>query len=144
MKNIKISSNVIGRDSKVHGHIDFLAIKPDGSIEVFLIRGSYQSSDLWDYDKKESYQHEIAFLARMLQNNGINTNNIRFNIIPAVLKYDDEYENVTDINIENAICFSHRNGAYVMHDNFKKAARFISASVTPLTIESESVERVNK
>jgi len=144
MKNIKVSANILGRNSKIYGHIDFLAVKPDGSIEVFLIRGSYQSSDLWDYDKKESYQHEIAFLARILQSNGININNIRFNIIPAVLKYDDDYENITDIHVEKAICFSHKNGAYIMHDNFKKAARFINATVTPLTIESESVERVNK
>jgi len=35
--------------------LDFVAVKPDGSLEVFLIKGSHEPHSRWDRAKKEKY-----------------------------------------------------------------------------------------
>jgi hypothetical protein len=42
----------------------------------------------------------MAFLKRILEYNGISAKNIRMNIIPVKLTYDDNFENVVDIDVE--------------------------------------------
>jgi hypothetical protein len=41
----------------------------------------------------------MALLSRMLQYNGVDTRNIRFNIIPVVFNYDNTHDKVLDINV---------------------------------------------
>ena len=47
LKNITLSAplNIGG---KVYTHIDFLAVKPDGSIEVFLLKVTHENPSAWD------------------------------------------------------------------------------------------------
>jgi hypothetical protein len=89
IKNINISAKLLGRDETITGHIDYIVVKPDGTLEIFNIKSSHESPEFWDRAKKEKYMNEFALLARILQYNGINVKNIRFNVIPVVLKYDD-------------------------------------------------------
>jgi hypothetical protein len=89
MKNLNLSAKLIGRDETITGHIDYIVVKPNGSVEVFNIKSSHESPAFWDYAKKEKYRNEFALLSRILQYNGINTTDIRFNVIPVVLEYDD-------------------------------------------------------
>ena len=144
LKNLNLSAKLIGRDETITGHIDYIVIKPNGSVEVFNIKSSHESSAFWDQAKKEKYRNEFALLSRILQYNGINTNDIRFNIIPVTFKYDDQFQNINNITVNKAECYSHNKGAFVMQESMKLAQRFIVSNAETITINDSSVDTVNK
>lgn len=144
MKNLNLSAKLIGRDDTITGHIDYIVVKPNGSVEVFNIKSSHESPAFWDQAKKEKYRNEFALLSRILQYNGINTNDIRFNIIPVTLEYDDQFQNIKDIVVNRAECYSHNRGAFVMQESMELAQRFIASNAETITINDSSVDTVNK
>ena len=144
LKNLNLSAKLIGRDDTITGHIDYIVVKPNGSVEVFNIKSSHESPAFWDQAKKEKYRNEFALLSRILQYNGINTNDIRFNIIPATFKYDDQFQNINNITVNRAECYSHNKGAFVMQESMKLAQRFIASNAETITINDSSVDTVNK
>lgn len=144
LKNINLSAKLIGRDDTITGHIDYIVVKPNGSVEVFNIKSSHESPAFWDQAKKEKYRNEFALLSRILQYNGINTNDIRFNIIPVTFKYDDQFQNINNIVVNRAECYSHNKGAFVMQESMKLAQRFIASNAETITINDSSVDTVNK
>lgn len=144
MKNLNLSAKLIGRDDTITGHIDYIVVKPNGSVEVFNIKSSHESPAFWDYAKKEKYRNEFALLSRILQYNGINTNDIRFNIIPVTLEYDDQFQNIKDIVVNRAECYSHNRGAFVMQESMKLAQRFITSNAETITINDSSIDKVNQ
>lgn len=144
-KNVKISAKLANDEqSIIHDNIDFLAVKPDGTLEAFLVVCSHEPHSRWDRAKKEKYQHRMALLSRMLQYNGVDTRNIRFNVIPVVFNYDNTHDKVLDINVQNTECYSHRNGAFVMYEAFEYASKFIESRVSEIQIESHVLDKVNK
>lgn len=144
MKNLNLSAKLIGRDDTITGHIDYIVVKPNGSVEVFNIKSSHESPAFWDQAKKEKYRNEFALLSRILQYNGINTNDIRFNIIPVTLEYDDQFQNIKDIVVNRAECYSHNRGAFVMQESMKLAQRFITSNAETITINDSSIDKVNQ
>jgi hypothetical protein len=48
MKNLNLSAKLIGRDDTITGHIDYIVVKPNGSVEVFNIKSSHESPAFWD------------------------------------------------------------------------------------------------
>lgn len=144
MKNLNLSAKLIGRDDTITGHIDYIVVKPNGSVEVFNIKSSHESPAFWDQAKKEKYRNEFALLSRILQYNGINTNDIRFNIIPVTLEYDDQFQNIKDIVVNRAECYSHNRGAFVMQESMKLAQRFITSNAEKITINDSSIDKVNQ
>lgn len=143
LKNIKISADIIGKSSKIFANIDFMAVKPDGSLEIFLIKSSHEPHSNWDRAKKEKYEHQMALIAKILEFNGISTKNIRFNIIPVIFKYDDQHKDLIDVKVQRAECYSHRNGAFVLQEAFKAASRFIDSNIEDIIINSETLDKVN-
>jgi hypothetical protein len=91
IKNIKLTAKLLGREDTVTAHIDYLVVKPNGSIEIFNIKTSHEFPNLWDSAKTEKYVNEFALLSRILEYNGINTQGARFNIIPTILQYDNQF-----------------------------------------------------
>ena len=144
LKNLNLSAKLIGRDDTITGHIDYIVVKPNGSVEVFNIKSSHESPAFWDQTKKEKYRNEFALLSRILQYNGINTNDIRFNIIPITFKYDDQFQNINSITVNRAECYSHNKGAFVMQESMKLAQRFIASNAETITINDSSIDTVNK
>ena len=144
LKNLNLSAKLIGRDDTITGHIDYIVVKPNGSVEVFNIKSSHESPAFWDQAKKEKYRNEFALLSRILQYNGINTNDIRFNIIPVTFKYDDQFQNINNITVNRAECYSHNKGAFVMQESMKLAQRFIASNAETITINDSSIDTVNK
>lgn len=144
LKNLNLSAKLIGRDDTITGHIDYIVVKPNGSVEVFNIKSSHESPAFWDQAKKEKYRNEFALLSRILQYNGINTNDIRFNIIPVTFKYDDQFQNINSITVNRAECYSHNKGAFVMQESMKLAQRFIASNAETITINDSSIDTVNK
>lgn len=144
LKNLNLSAKLIGRDETITGHIDYIVVKPNGSVEVFNIKSSHESPAFWDQAKKEKYRNEFALLSRILQYNGINTNDIRFNVIPVTLGYDDQFQNIKEITVNRAECYSHNRGAFIMQESMKLAQRFIASNAETITINDSSIDTVNK
>lgn len=144
LKNLNLSAKLIGRNETITGHIDYIVVKPNGSVEVFNIKSSHESPAFWDQAKKEKYRNEFALLSRILQYNGINTNDIRFNVIPVTLGYDDQFQNIKEITVNRAECYSHNRGAFIMQESMKLAQRFIASNAETITINDSSIDTVNK
>ena len=62
IKNVNLSANITGTDKKIHAHIDFISVKPDGSLEIFLIKGSHEPESEWDPMKKKKYRNEMGLI----------------------------------------------------------------------------------
>ena len=76
IKHLNLSAELSGIDGKIHGHFDYISIKPDGAIEVYLIKASHEPEANWDPEKKRKYRHEMALLSQILSANGVDTSNI--------------------------------------------------------------------
>lgn len=143
IKNINVQAKLIGVDDTITAHIDYLLVQPDGSIEIYNIKSSNEGPLFWDQAKVEKYTNEFALTQRILQYNGIDTSNIRFNVIPIVLDYNEDFTDIKDINVNNAICYSHRNGKYIMYEAFNRVKNFISSAVEPVDIKDSSIDSAN-
>ena len=143
IKNVNLEAKLVGVDDSITGHIDYIVVKPNGSLEIFNMKSSHESPAFWDRAKKEKYRNEFALLSRILQYNGINVNNIRFNIIPVVLEYDDQFQNIKNINVNKAVCYSHSKGAFIMQEEMKLAQKFIASNVEELIIKDSSIDTTN-
>jgi hypothetical protein len=52
MKNITLSAPLDGYPGKsVYAHIDYIAVKPTGAIEIFLIKTTHESPSSWNGTK---------------------------------------------------------------------------------------------
>ena len=67
---------------------------------------------------------------------GVDTRNIRFNIIPVVFNYDNTHDKVLDINVQSVIVI-----VFVMYNMLPK---FIESRVSEIQIESHVLDKVNK
>jgi hypothetical protein len=143
IKNITISAPLIGTNSKVYAHLDYVAVKPDGSLDVYLIKASHESPSSWDKAKNEKYRNEIALMMQILEANGVDISNISFNIIPVVMRYDEQYNNVSEIQVDNAICYSHNKGAFILHEALTNARRFIESNETQVEVDDKNFEVVD-
>ena len=141
-KNINVSAK-LKHGETVTGHIDYIAIHPDGSVEVFNIKASHEDPSLWDSAKKEKYQYEFAILAQILQYNGISAKNIKFHVLPIVVNYNNDFSEVTGITIKKSQCYSHRRDAFILGKQMQQAARFIETNVDSVTINQSSIDTVN-
>ena len=144
IKNINLSSELKGISQELIGHIDYLIVRDNGDIEVFNIKSSTESYSEWDSAKKEKYRYQMAFLKRILEFNGISAKNIRMNIIPVKMTYDDNYENVIDIDVESTVAmdFDYKN-EYILKNYDKVAEYFVPSNVTLETIPSDTVLKLH-
>lgn len=144
IKNINFYAQLSGREEEIVGHVDYLIIKPNGSIEIYNIKGSHEFPTSWDNAKLEKYTHEAALLLRILEYNGINSTGIRYHIIPSILNYDDAHQQINKISVSEPICLTHKKGAFVISDEFTKAGVYIESNIPKININTESIDLVNK
>ena len=144
IKNVNIQAPISGlKGRNIHAHLDYVAIKPDGTLDIYLIKASHEAPSSWDKAKNEKYRNEMALMMQILEANGINTDNIRFNIIPVIMRYDEGYNNVDELTVDNAICYSHKNGGFILHEALTNARRFIEATSNPVNVDDSAFVNVN-
>ena len=137
IKNINLEAEIKGLDEKLVGHIDYLMIRDNGDIEIFNIKSSTEPYSSWDSVKKEKYRYQMAFLKRILEHNGIPTKNIRMNIIPVKLTYDQNFENVIDLEVENVVSMDFKDNTYILKKYDKAAEMFVDSTVTLESFDSD-------
>lgn len=143
LKNINVSAELT-QGGTIYGHIDYAVVHPDGSIEIFNIKSSHEDPSYWDRAKIEKYQYEFALLAQILQYNGISAKNIKFNVIPIVLDYDEQFKNIKDITVKNSICYSHYQDSFILGKHMQQAGKFIPSNVNTVHIDQTSIDAVDK
>jgi len=76
------------------GHIDYLCIRDDGTIDIYNLAVSTESESDWAGVKKEKYKYKLALLKRILEYNGVKATDIRVNLIPIKVKYNESFNSV--------------------------------------------------
>lgn len=144
IKNVNLSANITGTDKKIHAHIDFVSVKPDGSLEIFLIKGSHEPESEWDPMKKKKYRNEMGLIMQILEANGIDTFNVTFNILPVYLTYDEQFNEVLDVEAGDSVCYSHNHGGFILTEALQNARRFIETPEKEVELNDEIFTEANK
>ena len=143
IKNVNLAAELKGIDESIVGHIDYLIVRDNGDIEIFNIKSSTESYSNWDSVKKEKYRYQMAFLKRILEFNGIPAKNVRMNIIPVKMTYDATYENVIDLDVEQAISMDFKDNVYILKKYDQAAEQFIASKVTLEEIASDEAIKLH-
>jgi hypothetical protein len=127
VRNINLEAKIRGEIEKIVGHIDYMMVKPDGTIEIYNIKASIENENDWSPAKKEKYKYGLALIKRILEYNGIDASNIRVNLIPIRLKYDDDFDNLLEINVGEYKSYDLKDSHYVFEKYDKFAAQYIDS-----------------
>ena len=144
IKGLNFEADLRNLTEKILGHIDYLVIRDNGDIEIFNVKTSTEPYSQWATAKKEKYKYQLALLKQMLAFHGIDSSHIRLNIVPVQIKYNDKYDTVTDINVQNAVSFDTKNMRYVFQKYDNVAAQFIDSSVDFSQVNGESLLEASK
>lgn len=137
-KNVNMKVNIHGKD--VYGHIDYLTIAEDGSVNVYLYKVSYNSSLYWPDVKKQKYKYQLAFLKHMLSQNGVNTDHINMFIVPVRVKYDEDFDHITDIVFESEQNYSfNHNGKNIIRKEENIVEKFLPEQSNPLHFDNDEL-----
>ena len=130
MRNINLMADIKGVAEKIIGHIDYLQIKEDGTIEIFNLKMSTQTESEWNPIKKEKFKLQLALIKRILEFNGIDSRRIRVNIIPVRMKYDDDFENILEVSAGSPIAYDQKEYQYTFQKYDNIASNFIDSNVS--------------
>lgn len=128
-KNLNVEANLRNMAEKILGHIDYLCVKPNGAIEIFNLKTSTESYLDWGNVKMEKFKYQLALLKRILEYNGINADNIRVNLIPVKINYDQNFKNIIDVSVSDAITIDQQKDflyTFQKYDNI--ASQFIDSN----------------
>lgn len=143
IKNVNLTAEIKGLDEKLVGHIDYLVVRDNGEIEIFNIKSSAESFSDWDSVKIEKYKYQMAFLKKILEYNGIPVKNIRMNIIPVQMVYNDTYDSVVDLRVSNAIPLDFADMQYALSKYDKIADQFVISNVTVDEVEGTDILKLH-
>lgn len=144
IKNLNVSAKLRNQVENIIGHVDYLCVKPDGTLDIYNLAVSIDNESDWAAVKKEKYKYKLALLKRILANNGVNATDIRVNLIPIKVKYDNQYQNITDIEASKAISYDmNNNGSYTMQKYDNVVANFIDSNIEAIDINDEDLITCN-
>lgn len=136
--NVNFKSTINGHD--IYGHIDYLTIDSNGTVEIYLYKISTVSRRYWPEVKLDKYKYQMVFLKQMLSDNGVNVKNMRMNIIPIYLNYDQDYKRVTKTKTDNNVELSTRgNYQYALQNQENVVKRFISGKANSFTLDNNDI-----
>lgn len=144
IRNVNIEAKLKNIAKTIVGHIDYLFIKPDGDIEIFNLKVSTEAEAQWDSIKKEKFKYQLALIKKILEYNGINARDIRLNLVPIQINYDEKFENVTKIISQKAISYDTKNSQYVFQRYDNVASQYIESNIDPSDINDTSIIKVNE
>lgn len=143
IKNLNISANLRNIAKNILGHADYVCIRDDGTLDIYNLAVSTENESDWSSAKKEKYRYKLALLKRILEYNGIKAPDIRVNLVPIKIKYDESYQNVIDISVAKAIKYDMIDSKYTMSKYDKIAANFIEAKINNLDVNDSDIEDAN-
>lgn len=143
LKNLNISAKLRNQIEDIVGHIDYLCIKPDGTLDIYNLAVSIDNESDWAQVKREKYKYKLALLKRILAYNGINATDIRVNLIPVKVKYDNQFQNITSIEPSRAISYDMKDASYTMQKYDNDVANFIESNTSNVDVDDTDLMEVN-
>lgn len=143
LKNINISAKLRNIDKDIVGHIDYLCIKSDGTIDIYNLAVSTESESDWAGVKKEKYKYKLALLKRILEYNGIKATDIRVNLIPVKVKYNESFDSVQDIQVFNAKSYDMSDSKYTMQPYDNVVSNFIDSNIQKIDVNDADLMTAN-
>lgn len=144
IKGLNFEADLRNLTEKILGHVDYLVIRDNGDIEIFNVKTSVEPYSQWATAKKEKYKYQLALLKQMLAFHGIDNRHIRVNIVPVQIKYNDQYNTITDINVQESVSFDTKNMRYAFQKYDNIAAQFIDSTVDFSQVDNASLLEVSK
>lgn len=144
--NINLSSKIKGLDRDIFGHIDYLFVGEDGTLQLYIFKTTEQLEKQWSDDKRNIITYQLSFLKRMLQNNGIpvNDDKIILNVVPIKVNLN-ENNKIVSLKVQNTSQYSSTlSGTYRRSNANNVAARYIEDNSTPFHISDEPINRANE
>lgn len=141
--NLNIEAKIKNLAESMVGHIDYLAITPDGEIEIFNLKVSTDAEPQWDEVKKEKFRYQLAFIKKILEHNGIHARNIRMNLVPVHIEYDENFENVINVTANDYVSYDMKNGKYIFQKYEATAAEYIDSNDSEIEIDDRAFINVN-
>ena len=144
-KNLNVEAELRNLAEHIMGHIDYLCVKPNGTIEIFNLKTSTENYLNWGTVKTEKFKYQLALLKRILEYNGIDARNIRVNLIPVRIKYNEDFNEVTDISVSDAITIDQQKDflyTFQKYDNV--AAQFIDSNASIEDLNDDSMLKVTE
>lgn len=141
--NLNLISKLNDLDLELIGHIDYLVIGEDGTAHLYLYKTTSESPHHWDVNKRKKYLHQLAFLKAMLNNNGINVDNMTLNIIPIQVKYSESHDTIEDILVHKIEEKSTRFDSlkYNLNSYDTIAKRYITPNVNIPIVHESIIQR---
>jgi hypothetical protein len=143
LKNLNLEAIVKTTGNKIMGHIDYLFIKPNGDIEIFNIKASTEAESQWDAVKKEKFRYQLALLKKILEYNGIHSRDIKMNIVPVNIEYDEAFENVVKVTPGRYISYDTRDSQYIFQKYENVAAQYIDSNVQTVDVDDSIFTKLN-
>ena len=143
MKNLNITAKLRGLAEDIVGHIDYLCIRDDGTIDIYNLAVSTESESDWAGVKKEKYKYKLALLKRILEYNGINARDIRVNLVPIKIKYNETFDSVQDIQTFSPKSYDMNDSKYTMQPYDNVVANFIDSNNPPLKVDDSDLINAN-
>lgn len=144
IRNLNLEAQLRGLPDTITGHIDYLFVKDNGDIEIFNIAASIENEQEWDAVKVEKIRYKLALIKRILEYNGISSKNVRLNIIPVKMKYDEQFENILEVSAEDAKSYDFKGSQYIFQKYDNIAAQFIDSNVSLEEINDDTISNSNK
>lgn len=138
-KGLSLEAELKNMSEKIFGHIDYVVVRDNGDIELFLVKTSTEPYTQWADAKLEKYKYQAALLKRMLAHKGIDTRFVRLNLIPVQIKYNDAMDTVVDIEVQDPEALDRINSRYVFQEYDHTAAQFIDDKIDMDNIDQPKV-----
>lgn len=140
LENVPVDSDL----KEIVCHIDFLAVRENGDVDIYNIKSSMQPSSVWSSEKKENYRYEIAMIKKILGYNGINTSNIRASIIPVQIKYSDGFETIEDIIVQPKIDLDLYKGRIKTEKYDKVCGQYVHTNLPEVKFEFADLAKADE
>nr|DAF63725.1 MAG TPA: hypothetical protein [Podoviridae sp. ctz6O13] len=144
MKSVGLQADLRNMVEKITGHIDYLVVGEDGSLDLYNVKTSTEPYSQWAPAKKEKYRYQLALLKRMLAFHGIDSAQVRVHIIPVQLKYDSNFNDVVDIEVQQAMSYDTKDLKYIFQKYDRAAEQFIDSTVDFSQADNMTLLKVSK
>lgn len=143
LKNINLTAKLRNIAEDIVGHIDYMCIKDDGTLDIYNLAVSTESESDWASVKKEKYKYKLALLKRILEYNGIKAKDIRVNLIPIKIKYNETFDNIEDIQAFSAKSYDMSDSKYTMQPYDNVVSNFIESNIDIVDVNDEDLVTAN-
>lgn len=144
IRNIGLTGKLKDIDSKLFGHIDYAFIDKSGNLNIYNFKVTSQNPSKWAKAKENKFLLEGAFIKQLLIANGIKVSNIgeiRYNIVPLLVEYNDDFSKIQNIKRLDTKSADYFDDRYTGRNYDNAARKFVEI---PFEIDTLNEDNLNE